>query len=80
MLRDALIRVGREFPTARKEALTGHPLAQFIRVDLPANVRVAQAPHRAPPRMRVQGQDGGPVEAVGVRGGGLGPPGPSGLK
>jgi hypothetical protein len=41
LLRDALLRVGREFSTAREEALTGHPLAQFIRADLPADVRDA---------------------------------------
>jgi 5-methylcytosine-specific restriction enzyme A len=39
LLRDALLRVGRDFPTARQEALTGHPLAQFIRTDLPNAVR-----------------------------------------
>lgn len=33
--------MGREFAAARNESLTGHPLARFIRTDLPAEVRVA---------------------------------------
>jgi len=41
LLRDALLRVGREFATARQEALAGHPLAQFLRTDLPLEVRNA---------------------------------------
>jgi 5-methylcytosine-specific restriction enzyme A len=40
-MREALLRVGREFPTARQDALTDHPLAHFIRTTLPADVREA---------------------------------------
>jgi hypothetical protein len=41
LLRDNFLRVGREFAAARQEALTGHPLAQVIRVVLPGEVRDA---------------------------------------
>lgn len=40
-MREALLRVGRDFPSAQTEVLAGHPLAQFIRATLPGEVREA---------------------------------------
>ena len=41
MLRPALLRVAADFPRARAQPFAGHPLARFVRRDLPQAARAA---------------------------------------
>ena len=55
MLREGLTRIAQEYRTAKQQDLRGHPLAQFIRSELPTSIQQGLSEFESAQHLKVVG-------------------------